>query len=603
MRQGVQGCAQEDDLLQRTDRRPPCGIGQRLLWRLCLLVWAWLAVLAPAQAAPAALVLDDAAEVVALWPAVRWLHDDSGRLDRAAVQARLAQFGPPPRAAGTLGLQSGASWLAVPLRAAAQSDGLWILESDHAAVQHLAFYLLDARGQLLAEGRIGALERLSARVPTARLALQPGQDHLLLLRAQSEGPVILPLRLSKPAPYIDNALAAQSLQALLAGLSVALLVYSLGQAWWRRDAMHLKYAFLVATSLTVSLSQFGLAAQFLWPGNAWALRHGGGMAALLAQCASFLYTEAVLRGQPGWRGFSTTMRLGALAMAATAGLYAVDAIGISGVSAMAATVGMMPALLALSRAWGRLRSGDATGGYLLLAWVGYYIGVFALMGVSFGHLPAHPLALHAFQIAAVLDMLLFLQVLVLRQRALLAQAERAAREAGHLRSLAETDPLTRLPNRRGLEAVVQDALARTRPGHGLALFMIDLDGFKAINDGHGHAVGDSLLAALADRLRSRIRTGDVLARLGGDEFVLVAEGLQHAGQARTLGHGLVEALAAPLLPDRGDLQLGLTAGCVYVEQAEPLEALLRRADAAMYRGKQAGRGRVEVDSAVVMAAG
>lgn len=568
---------------------------------LCCCLWLLLGA-APARAAPPpappppTLQLSDAAGSVALWPGLRWLHDAGGQLDLAAARERVAQFEAPPMAAGTLGLRQGAAWLMVALQVPAGTDGHWILESAHASVQHLSYYLLDDAGQLVQQGRMGALERSSARVPTANLALQPGRSYQLLLRAQSEGPLVLPLRLSRPARYIDDALAAQSLQALLAGLSLALLAYSLGQAWWHRDETALKYAFLVASSMTVSLAQFGLAAQFLWPGNAWALRHGAGLAALCAQCASFLYNEAVLREQPGWRGFSHAMRAGAGVMLATALLYATDVIGIAGISAVAATVGMLPALLCLSRAWSRLRQHEITGLYLLLAWAGYYLGVFTLMAVSYGRLPATAWTLHAFQMAAALDLLLFLQVMVLRQRSRLVHAEHQAGQAAHLRSLAETDALTRLPNRRGLEALLQPVLPRVEPGHGLALYMIDLDGFKAINDSHGHAAGDRLLCAVAARLRSHIRQHDVLARLGGDEFVLVAEGLQHATQAQELGTKLLDALEAPLLPERGDLQLGLTAGCVFVEHPAPLEALLRRADQAMYRGKQAGRGRVEVVS-------
>ncbi len=574
-------------------------------WLCCWpLLWATLAqamVRAPATppagpAPAAALVLHDAAGSLALWPALRWLHDPGAQLDLAAARARTPQFTPPRTAAGTLGLQPGAAWLSVVLQVPASGDGHWILESDHASVQHLSYHLLDDGGRLVQQDRMGALERLHGRVPTARLTLQPGRSYQLLLRAQSQNPLILPLRLSKPGPYIDQALAAQALQALLAGLSLALLAYSLGQAWWHRDRLSLKYAFLVASSMTVSLAQFGLAAQYLWPGQPWALRHGAGLAALLAQCASFLYNEAVLREQPGWRGFSHTMRAGAAVMLATALLYATDVIGVGGLSAVAGTVGMMPALLGLSRAWALVRRREATGAYLLLAWLGYYLGIFTLMGVSYGRLPATPWTLHAFQLAAVLDLLLFLQVLVLRQRARLARAEQQAGQAAQLRSLAETDALTQLPNRRGLEALLPPMLARAKPGHGLALYMIDLDGFKAVNDGHGHAVGDHLLCAVAERLRQHIRQHDVLARLGGDEFVLVAEGLQHARQAQELGAKLLDALQAPLLPDRQALPLGLTAGCVFVEQAAPLEHLLQRADQAMYRGKQAGRGRVEVDA-------
>jgi len=210
-------------------------------WMVLALAWALglactAGALRAAPAAPPVLLLDDAAGVVALWPAVSWLPDPSGRLGLDDAQARLAaRHQAPPLAAGTLGLQPGAAWLAVWLRVPASSDGQWILESAHASVQHLDFHLLDARGNLLAQGRMGALERQSARVPTARLSLRPGQDQLLLLRAQSESPLILPLQLSRPAPYIDNALADQSLQALLAGLSLALLAYALAQAWWHRD--------------------------------------------------------------------------------------------------------------------------------------------------------------------------------------------------------------------------------------------------------------------------------------------------------------------------------------------------------------------------------
>lgn len=544
---------------------------------------------------PAAVLLDDTQAVVPLWPALRWLPDEAGELSLDMALQRLARFDVPPTAPGTLGLQRGAAWLLVRLRVPAAGPGQWLLESKHPSVQRLSWYLLDERGALLAQGRIGALERTHARVPTAQLALTPGRDHLLLLRAQSEGPLILPLQLSQPGAYLEHTLQTQSVQALLAGLSLALLVYSLGQAWWRRDALHLKYAFLVGASLALTLAQFGLAAQYLWKGEPWALRHGAGLAALLAQCASFLYTEALLRDQPGWRGYSATMRGGALVMLLTALLYAVDLIGIAGLSAVASTVGMMPALLSLSRAWRLLRAGDATGAYLLLAWVGYYVGVLAVMGVSYGRLPAVTWTLHAFQIAALLDLLLYLQVMALRQRDQLARAEHAVREAGHLRNLAETDALTDLLNRRGLESVLQAALARARPGHGLALYMIDLDGFKAINDTHGHEVGDRLLVAVAERLRGRIRQDDALARLGGDEFVLVAQGLRHAAQAQELGAKLLGALDTPLWAERPELRLGLTAGCVFVERPLPLDLVLRRADQAMYRGKQAGRGRLEVD--------
>lgn len=564
----------------------------RALACLLLVVVAW-AEARPAGAAQP-LLLDSEQQRVALWAAVRWWHDESGRLDIADAQARLEQFVPPDMADGTLGVRRGAAWLVVSLRVAESAGGVWMFESEHASVQRLSYFLLDESGDVLAQGDIGALERRHARVPTAALQLAHGRTYQLLLRAESDGPLILPLRLSQPPAYLGAALASQSVQAMLAGLSLALLAYSLSQAWWhrKRGTLHLKFALLIATTTTVSLAQFGLAGQYLWPGQAWALRHGAGVAAMLAQCASYLFVEAVLRDHPGWRGFSPALRIGAVAMLAAAVLFAFDVIGVRGVGAVAATIGLLPGVLGGSRAWRSLRRGEALGGFLLLAWLGYYVGIGLVMGVSFGFVPATPWALHAFQAASLLDLGLYLQTVLLSQRRLLTQAEHVA---GQLRSLAETDPLTGLLNRRGLAALGPGLLARAHAGHGVALYVIDLDGFKGVNDRNGHAVGDRLLQVLSLRLRSRVRQGDLLARLGGDEFVLLAEALHGPAQARELGGKLFDALAEPLIPQWPELSLGLTVGAVFVQREAALDELIARADAAMYRGKQAGRGRLELE--------
>ena len=122
---------------------------------------------------------------------------------------------------------------------------------------------------------------------------------------------------------------------------------------------------------------------------------------------------------------------------------------------------------------------------------------------------------------------------VAAQRQVETERDRARTYLAQIEQLAYTDPLTGLSNRRRLEERVETALWEARlGGHALALLFCDLDGFKAVNDAHGHAVGDELLVVLAQRLRQQVRRTDLLARLGGDEFLIAIPGLDPANAAQ-----------------------------------------------------------------------
>ena len=157
-------------------------------------------------------------------------------------------------------------------------------------------------------------------------------------------------------------------------------------------------------------------------------------------------------------------------------------------------------------------------------------------------------------------------------------------------SLAHTDPLTGLPNRRHLNTALQQALAHCGPTQMVGVYVLDLDGFKPVNDRHGHDVGDELLAAVAQRLRAHVRASDLIARVGGDEFVLMATGLVDDAAAQEIGRKLLEAFEAPFEVAGRRLQVGLTAGYALApaDGRDGVE-LIKRADAAMYAGKQAGK--------------
>lgn len=175
-----------------------------------------------------------------------------------------------------------------------------------------------------------------------------------------------------------------------------------------------------------------------------------------------------------------------------------------------------------------------------------------------------------------------------RQR---AQA-RLAEQADQIRHLAFHDRLTGLANRALLYDRLAHALAVSeRQGSPVGLMFLDLDHFKPVNDTLGHAAGDALLQAVAQRLSGLIREGDTAARIGGDEFVLVFENLSRPDDLATLAQRLLDALARPVR--LGPHSVGQTGGSIGIACAprdgRSVDELMRHADLAMYAAKSSGR--------------
>jgi diguanylate cyclase (GGDEF)-like protein/PAS domain S-box-containing protein len=163
-----------------------------------------------------------------------------------------------------------------------------------------------------------------------------------------------------------------------------------------------------------------------------------------------------------------------------------------------------------------------------------------------------------------------------------------------IRKLAYRDDLTGLPNRISLLDRFQLELAHARRGRtGLGVMYLDLDGFKGVNDVHGHEAGDHVLKVTARRLASTLRAGDTVARLGGDEFVLLLPAVSSADEARRVGEKLVAVLEQPIEWQGVPLHVSASIGLALSPQdGDEPETLLRRADKAMYRAKSAGQGRI-----------
>lgn len=164
-------------------------------------------------------------------------------------------------------------------------------------------------------------------------------------------------------------------------------------------------------------------------------------------------------------------------------------------------------------------------------------------------------------------------------------------ENDHLAHQASHDSLTGLPNRIAFEQTLAQAFADGAQRQQLALLFIDGDRFKQINDTWGHAAGDAIITATAERLRAQVRKTDMVARLGGDEFAILLRDITHPDQITRVVQHLMSAMEKPLiLPDGQPIVWSLSIGAAMGKNARSAEGLLAQADAAMYHIKALGGG-------------
>lgn len=164
-----------------------------------------------------------------------------------------------------------------------------------------------------------------------------------------------------------------------------------------------------------------------------------------------------------------------------------------------------------------------------------------------------------------------------------------------LAKLARYDALTGLPNRLMLREAFHAGLEAARnTGTQLAVHYLDLDGFKAINDSHGHPIGDRMLKDVAERLLATVRAHDVAFRLGGDEFLLIQAGVQHRDEAELLGRRVIKQLSEPYRFDDIEMRISVSVGiALSTDFGAELDELVACADAALYRSKTRGKSQLQ----------
>lgn len=580
----------------------------------------WLLMASSAAAEPLRLSGDETR--IALAPHVELLVDPHAEWSAAeAMQQRFDPLGPTPRT--NFGYTRAALWLRVSLVSLADRPTDWRLEFTYPSLDLVELHDPAQPGLVLRSGDTLRLAQraLPHRGPLFPLQLPAGGERTLLFRVRSEGSLTLDATLWQQDAFAPHSEAGYAAHALYFGMLLALLVYNLLLYVGLRDRTFLYYVLFVGSFGVGMAGLSGLGPRFLWPDSVvWANR-ALPLGLIIAGLSALLFTRAFLdtpRHLPGWdRALRATVGLQAIGLLLS--LFAPVQLAMQSMTLISLVACSMMTIVALRALLSRVPAAPL----FALAWALLLIGALVQALRNLTLLPTSFYTLYASQIGSALEMLLLSFALAARFSSLRRAKERAQSDAlaahaamvrtlqtqervleqrveertmalaeanRRLSALALQDPLTSLPNRAALEAQLDRALAAARrQGTALAVLMIDLDGFKPINDRHGHEVGDRVLVEVGRRLRGSARDSDFVARLGGDEFVMLSERIGDVTCAGLLAERVLAALRVPL-PDSP--HIGASIGvAISIDGHDDATTLLRRADLAMYQAKHEGRDR------------
>jgi len=609
-----------------------------------ILRYSWLALLLLALPVNAALSIQNPLQLgdapqYDTAPYSFFLEDPGHRLGIADIAeialqpSRLERFQPLADGEANWGYSGSVFWLALPLAASPGARSDWLLEVGFSSLDRVELYVPRQGGGFDMQ-TAGDLQPFAERpFPHRNLVfpvhIPPNTSETLFLRVESQGSMTVPVKLWQHDALHRQDQAGYAVLSLYFGSLLALGLYNLLLYLSTREKVFIAYVAFVAAMAVSQASLCGLGNQFLWP--SWPAWGDAAFAAGTAATGFFgaLFSRLFLTTKAHFPRIDRLLLL----MAAVFAFATLSPAFISyRFAAMLTTIaGFVFATLATCSGFYCMRRGHPGARLFLIAWLLLLAGVVLLALRNFSLIPTNNLTLHGMQIGSALEMLLLSFALadrlnIMRREKELAQEEALAAKqqmvealrrseqeleqkvAERTRSIEETnrqlrekevklqhmalhDPLTGLANRLLLDETLAKAIARSqRDDSTLALLVIDLDGFKEVNDSLGHAVGDILLQAIAERIRTTVRLTDTAARLGGDEFVVLLENLQETGDTFRVADQLVEQIALPVELPTGTGGVSASMGiAIYPQHAQDAVQLLKAADKAMYVAKAAGR--------------
>lgn len=599
-----------------------------LLMLACAHASAWHGVVPPLTVG--------AAGEYALAPHLAVVEDRDHRLTVAEVAGladREFRRAAPRVGDVNFGYSSSAFWLALPLRVERTAPAAWLLEFAAPSIDSIEVYQPRAGGGYSVY-RAGDHQPFAARPYAHRnlvfpLHLMPGADQTVYIRVVSGGTLTLPATLWQPETLRQHDQQSYALLALYYGMLLALFLYNLLLWLATRDTVFLAYVAFCGGMAIGQCSLNGFGNQFLWPESvAWgnhALPFGMSATGFFGALFTRLFLETPRRAPRLDRVIVVLAASFALSALTTfVASYRVAAIFTSLNGLVFSAVATAAGVYCLVR-------GHAGARWFLLAWGLLLVAVAVTALRNLAWLPTTLLTQYSMQIGSALEMLLLSFALadrlnVMRRekdaatqdalatkhtlvetlqqseraleervaertRALEESNDRLRRKEQQLEYMAQHDALTGLPNRTLLDDRIARALAGARRrGDLCAILLADLDGFKMINDAHGHFAGDQLLAAVAARMKETVRETDTVARYGGDEFVIVLEDLNTEYEAADVAEKLVARMHRPFTLGQSEVTVHVSIGVAcFPADGRTAEALLDRADRAMYAAKAAGR--------------
>lgn len=599
---------------------------------------------APVAGSAAVLALGPALERAVLEGHLFFLEDPSGALgiEEVARPERSAGFRPYPGAHPSFSFSASAYWLRFTLARDPGDARPWLLSVGYPPLDRIELFSPRPGGQGFDRQAAGDHLPFHAREvhePVYDFALPAGPgEQTFYLRVQSESALTIPLRL-RTAQALDQDRAGESLAlGLFFGTLLALALYNLLLTLTIRDVSYLYYVLFVTVTGLALFSYNGLAYQFLWPEAVYWNNRSTIVLPLAALCAATLFTRSFLMVPQ----LAPKLDAALIALAVALGLFALLALGAISYAASAyvfSALGIGVALTLIGSGVLSMLRGYRPARYFLIAWAVLLMGLIAHALRAFGVLPGNTFTVYGIQIGAGLEMILLSLALASRITELKrdkehaqAQALEASRrtereleslvgqrvqelaelnstlqkEVGERRKaqaallrMAHHDPLTGLPNRLLFRDRFEMAVSTARRNREqFALMLIDLDGFKEINDSLGHDAGDQVLTGVAKTLRDCTRQTDTIARFGGDEFVLLLGEIEIPEDAVRIAGKIIATLSRPM--DLGGEIRQITASVgisIYPDDGHELAPLLNCADQAMYRAKDGGGSRYAFHSA------
>lgn len=530
----------------------------------------------PVASAP--VVVDPAFSQRSLEHNVDVLEDPTGSMDFDAVR-NASGFKPAPAVGTNFGFTRSAWWLRFTLSNPGDHDYQALLREDYPLIDYLDLWA-DREDGTWRHTATGDRTPFSTREFSHRdflfeLTVPAHAQRTYYVRGATDGALDMNLRLYSPHALIGTLSDEQLAYGIYYGGFIVLVLYNFFIFLIARDRAFFYYL-LYATSYGMYFAiHNGLAFEFFWPNDpAW-----GNQALLVMLALALIFGLQFTRTFLDTAGFARRLDRIAIGMQVLAGVGLAAsfflAYGVLILPLAVLTIFVTVMILALGTLG--LLKGYQPARYFMIAWGMLLIGVLAYMLKVFGLLPHNMLTQNGFQVGSLMEMVLLSLALASRLR--------------DLRRQSRTDTLTKVPNRRFFDEQVANEFERARRSqNALALLVVDIDHFKQFNDRYGHARGDEVLKAVADRLCEGVRRGDSVCRYGGEEFALILPGVK-GDEAVNIAESLRTTLESNPMPEE-TVTISIGVASTQDRAFDSAYELFQAADRALYRAKDLGRNRV-----------